>query len=350
MSKKKNKNKWLWVILSVMIVMIIGGGLAAQQMYYYMVCNLVSKDGQEHSYHIYPGTTLDEVLEMIEQDYKVLSPLSLKLHIRYQKMEAPKEGFYTIGKSIDDRHLLNRLRLGLQTPVRLTFNTYVRTREQLAGKIAHQMMLDSTELVNRLNSDSHMAKYGLSKETALTLFLPNTYEVYWTLTEDQLLDKMYEEYQKFWNEKRLNEAKALGLTPTEVCVLASIAASETNKDFEYPIIAGLYLNRIRIGMPMQACPTVIYAGGDFSVKRVTRALTSIESPYNTYINKGLPPGPIRVTRAEVIDSTLHATKSDYLYMCANPDFSMTHVFSSTYAQHSAVAKQYQRELNKRKIH
>jgi UPF0755 protein len=179
--------------------------------------------------------------------------------------------------------------------------------------------------------------------------MPDTYEVYWTMTAEQLFERMYRDYRRFWNERRRAEAEALGLTPQQVYTLASIVASETTNPREYPVIAGLYLNRLRIGMHMQACPTAVFATRKFSARRVTKAMTNYPSPYNTYINPGLPPGPIRVTPAQVIDSTLHATKSKYLYMCANPDFSGTHVFSESYTKHAATARLYQRELNKRKI-
>jgi UPF0755 protein len=194
-----------------------------------------------------------------------------------------------------------------------------------------------------------MAKYGLNKETAVCMFIPNTYEVYWTLSADQLFDRMYKEYKRFWNEERMGKAQALGFTPTEIATLASIVASETNKSFEYPTIASIYINRLRKGIALQACPTVIFAVGDFSLRRVLKRHLAIDSPYNTYKYRGLPPGPIRLARPEVIDAVLNAPKTDYLYMCANPDFSGTHVFSSSYTKHSAVAREYQRELNKRKL-
>jgi UPF0755 protein len=160
---------------------------------------------------------------------------------------------------------------------------------------------------------------------------------------------MYKEYQRFWNEDRLAKAEKLGLTPVEVATLASIVASETNRKEEHSTIASLYLNRLRKGIALQACPTVIFATGDFTLRRVLKRHLAIESPYNTYKHRGLPPGPIRLARPDVIDAVLNAPKTDYLYMCANPDFSGTHVFSSSYTKHSAVAREYQRALNQRKV-
>ena len=169
------------------------------------------------------------------------------------------------------------------------------------------------------------------------------------MSADQLFARIYKEYQRFWNEERRGKASKIGLTPTEVATIASIIASETNKKDEYPTIASIYINRLKKGIALQACPTVIFAVGDFSLRRVLKRHLAIDSPYNTYKHRGLPPGPIRLARPDVIDAVLNAPKTDYLYMCANPDFSGTHIFSSTYAKHSAVAREYQRALNQRKV-
>ena len=248
-----------------------------------------------------------------------------------------------------NRTLFVRLRLGEQTPVKLRFSNTVRTNEQLAGRLAKQLLTDSASIIALLQDDAFLSKYDMNTETARCLFIPDTYEVYWTMTPEQLFDRMQREYKRFWTSERRQQAKALGLTPQQVYTLASIVTSETTKAFEYPIIAGLYLNRMRIGMHLQACPTAVYASRKFNARRVTHEMTSCKSPYNTYIYPGLPPGPIRVIPAEIIDSTLHATRSNYLYMCANPDFSGTHVFSDTYHKHALTARRYQQELNKRHI-
>ena len=250
---------------------------------------------------------------------------------------------------ISNRDLIRRLQLGEETPIRLSFTQAIRTREQLAAHMGKRLLLDSTEIIMRLNDREYMAHFGLTPETAVCLFIPNTYEVYWTMSADQLFARMYKEYNRFWNEQRLAKAKKLGLTPVEVATIASIIASETNKTDEYPTIASIYLNRLRKGIALQACPTVIFATGDFSLRRVLKRHLAIDSPYNTYKYRGLPPGPIRLARPDVIDAVLNAPKTTYLYMCANPDFSGTHVFSSSYAEHSAVARQYQRALNQRKV-
>lgn len=343
----KRRNIIILSILAALILVI--GGFAAKLYYHFSVSNFVSHDGETHSYHVYPDMTADSLMAEMLGDYEMTSELAWCLHCHYLKYEQPKPGYYRFAAEVGNRELIRRLQLGEETPMRLSFTQSIRTPEQLAGLMGRKLLLDSAEVVQRMKDKEYMAHFGLTPETAVCLFIPNTYEVYWTMSADQLFARMYKEYQRFWNEDRLAKAKQLGLTPAEVATLASIVASETNKKDEHPIIASLYMNRLRKGIALQACPTVIFAVGDFSLRRVLKRHLRIESPYNTYTHRGLPPGPIRLARPDVIDAVLNAPKTDYLYMCANPDFSGTHVFSSTYAKHSAIARQYQRELNHRKV-
>ena len=339
-----------WIILTILAIILIAvGSFFAKQYYHYAVSNFKSYDGEAHSYQVYPGMTSDSVLATITHDYHMASELAWCMHCQYMHYEHPKPGHYRFAAEISNRELIRRLLLGEQTPIKLSFTQAIRTREQLAAHMGKKLMLDSADVITRLNDKEYMAHFGLNPETAVCLFIPNTYEVYWTMTADQLFTRMYKEYQRFWNEERMAKTKKLGLTPTEVATIASIIASETNKSFEYPTIASIYINRLRKGIALQACPTVIFAVGDFSLRRVLKRHLAIDSPYNTYKYRGLPPGPIRLVRPEVIDAVLNAPKTDYLYMCANPDFSGTHIFSSSYSKHSAVAREYQRELNKRKL-
>ena len=339
-----------WIILTILaIILIVIGSFLAKQYYHYAVSNFKSYDGEAHSYQVYPGMTSDSVLASIINDYQMASELAWCMHCQYMHYEHPKPGHYRFAAEISNRELIRRLLLGEQTPIKLSFTQAIRTCEQLASHMGKKLMLDSAEVIERLNNKEYMSHFGLTPETAVCLFIPNTYEVYWTMTADQLFARMHKEYQRFWNDERMAKAKKQGLTPVEVATIASIIASETNKSFEYPTIASIYINRLRKGIALQACPTVIYAVGDFSLRRVLKRHLAIDSPYNTYKYRGLPPGPIRLARPEVIDAVLNAPKTDYLYMCANPDFSGTHVFSSSYSKHSAVAREYQRELNKRKL-
>ena len=339
-----------WIILSILAVILIAGGtFLTKQYYHYAVSNFKSYDGEAHHYKVYPNMTTDSILVNITNDYEMVSELAWSMQCQYMHFTEPKPGHYRFAAEISNQELIRRLLLGEQTPIKLSFTQAIRTREQLAAHMGKKLMLDSAEIIDRLNDKEYMALFGLTPETAVCLFIPNTYEVYWTMTADQLFARMHKEYQRFWNEERMEKAKRLGLTPIEIATIASIIASETNKSFEYPTIASIYINRLHKGIALQACPTVIFAVGDFSLRRVLKRHLAIDSPYNTYKYRGLPPGPIRLARPEVIDAVLNAPKTDYLYMCANPDFSGTHIFSSSYSKHSAVAREYQRELNKRKL-
>ncbi len=339
-----------WIILSTLLALLItAAGFCIKQYYHFTVSNFQSFDNEAHDYNVYPQTSTDSLMSEMLGDYKMLSELAWCLHCKYLKYTQPKPGHYRFANEISNRELIRRLQLGEQTPIKLSFTQSIRTREQLAGYMGKKLLLDSAEVILRLNDKEYLAHFGLTPETAVCLFIPNTYEVYWTMSADQLFARMQKEYQRFWNEDRLAKAKKLGLTPTEVATIASIVASETNRKEEHPIIASIYINRLNRGISLQACPTVIYAVGDFSMRRVLKRHLNIDSPYNTYKNLGLPPGPIRLASPDVIDAVLNSPKTDYLYMCANPDFSGTHVFSSSYAKHSAVARQYQRALNERKV-
>lgn len=339
-----------WIILSLLAtVLFVALGFCIKQYYHLTVANFQSLDGESHSYHVYSDMSSDSLLTEMLGDYDMLSELAWCLHCRYLHFTQAKPGHYRFAEKISNRDLIRRLQYGEETPIKLSFTQSLRTREQLAGHMGKKLMLDSAEVIQRLNDKEYMAHFGLTPETAVCMFIPNTYEVYWTMSADQLFARMYKEYQRFWNDERLDKAKKLGLTPMEVTTIASIIASETNKKEEYPTIASIYINRLNKGIALQACPTVIFAVGDFSMRRVLKRHLAIDSPYNTYKYRGLPPGPIRLARPDVIDAVLNAPKTDYLYMCANPDFSGTHVFSSSYAKHNAVAREYQRALNQRKV-
>lgn len=345
--KVKLKVKGLIIPLLLSIAAVIAACLS-KQYYHYAYRNFVAMDSVSHSYKVYPNTPLDSVIADIEQDYHVCSELSWHLMCQLKDFNTPKTGYYTLPSVLSNRELIRRLQLGEQTPVKLSFTQAIRTPEQLAAHLGERLMLDSTDIIQALKS------FHKENIPVWTMFLPNTYEVWWTLTPEQLINRMQREYDSFWTEERQAKAKALSLSPYEVQILASIVASETNRRDEHPLIASLYLNRLRKGIPLQACPTVIYAHGlkdpqALKMRRVLKRHLSYDSPYNTYIYRGLPPTPIRLTRPDVIDAVLNAPRTDYLYMCANPDFSGTHIFSSSYAKHSAVARQYQRELNNRKI-
>ena len=236
----------------------------------------------------------------------------------------------------------------MQIPVKVTFN-HLRTKEQLAGKISTQIEADSIAIINQLSDTTFLIETGLNNDNVSCLFIPNTYEFYWNTSATEFLNKMQKEYDKFWNNERLKKAATIGLTKFEVSALASIVEMESYKKEERPIIARLYLNRLKKGMKLQSDPTIIFAVGDFTIRRVLTKDLKIDSPYNTYLHKGLPPGPICLPSINAIDAVLNASKNDYLFMCAREDFSGYHNFAKTSKEHSKNARKYRRALNKRKI-
>ena len=249
------------------------------------------------------------------------------------------------------RHMKN----GLQEPVNLTLPS-VRTLNKLSAELSKKLMIDSTSILQALTDEATCEKYGYDTTTIACMFIPNTYDIYWNSSVEKLLDRMKKESEKFWNEDRTQKAKALQLTPVEVITIASIVDEETANNAEKPMIAGMYYNRFKLrnaeypeGMPLQADPTIKYAWKRFDLKRIYNNLLHIKSPYNTYVNPGLPPGPIRIPSVAGIDAVLNLVKHDYLYMCAKEDFSGTHNFARTYQEHLQNAAKYSKALNERGI-
>ncbi len=260
-----------------------------------------------------------------------------------------KPGRYKIENAMKARELVTRLRSGDQAPINLTFNN-LRTIEQLAGVTARYLECDSAEFLTAMQDTTILQEFGVNQETLRAIFIPNTYQFFWNTSPKEWLHRMKKEHDKFWTEARLHKADSLGLNPLEVSTLASIIEEETNQRDELPIIAGIYLNRLRIGMPLQACPTLKYAMGDFTVRRILRKDEEIESPYNTYKHTGLPPAPIRIPSITAIDAVLNATDHKYLFMCASATEPGRHKFARTNAEHERNAIEYQNQLNQKKIY
>jgi UPF0755 protein len=241
------------------------------------------------------------------------------------------------------------LKLGLQKPLKLTFNN-IRTPQQLAGRISQQIEADSLSILALLTSDHVASSYGFDKTTIIAMCVPNTYEFYWNTNAKGFLDKMQKEYERFWNDERKSKAFKLGLTKVEISTLASIVEEETRFNIEKPKVAGVYINRLNKGIPLQADPTVKFAVGDFALRRILTKHLEIDSPYNTYKFRGLPPGPIRCPSISSIDAVLNAEKHSYLYFCAKADFSGYHDFAKTLTEHNRNAEAYRRALNKERIY
>lgn len=293
--------------------------------------------------------TADSVYTKLEKQFHAerLEGFKMLASLKHYK-EHVHTGAYKLSAEENTFQLFQKLNHGHQTPVKLIVPS-VRSLGRMSGIISRQIMADSTGLATLLNDSACRESLGFNKETFPAFFLPNTYEVYWNMDAESFLRRMKKEYDRFWNKQRLDKAKAIGLTPTEVSTLASIVEEETANKNEMPTVAGLYLNRLRIGMPLQADPTIKFALQDFSLRRILYKHLETESPYNTYLHAGLPPGPIRIPSVHAIESVLNYTPHNYLYMCAKEDFSGTHNFARTLSQHQANARRYQQALNRRNI-
>ncbi len=244
--------------------------------------------------------------------------------------------------------VFRRIKNGQQSAMNLTIPS-VRTLDRLSSELSKKLMLDSLELLDSLMCPEVCQRYGHDTATVICMFIPNTYEVFWNMPVTALLDRMQKESDKFWTDERRKKAEELLLSPVEVMTLASIVDEETSNNAEKPMIAGMYYNRLKIEMPLQADPTVKFARKDFAARRIYKAWLTADSPYNTYKYTGLPPGPIRIPTIAGIDAVLNLTHHDYLYMCAKEDFSGTHNFAVTYDEHMKNAKAYQKALNERDV-
>lgn len=260
-----------------------------------------------------------------------------------------KPGMYLLKSNMNNRDALNLLKSGSQVPIDITFNG-VRKLDELPGIVGPQVDFDSTDLAEFLGNKDLAMKYEFDSLSFISMFIPNTYEVYWTLSPEDFVKRMNREYKRFWNEDRMNQARELGLSPLEVSILASIVEKEVSKIEELPIVAGLYINRLKRNIHLQADPTLVFASGDFGIHRVLNKHKEIDSPYNTYKYRGLPPGPICMPEISSIDAVLNYKKHNFLYMCAKDDFSGYHVFARTLREHNINAAKFQRALNRERIY
>jgi UPF0755 protein len=259
-----------------------------------------------------------------------------------------KPGRYEIKKGMSLVDLVRMLKNGRQLPVSLVI-TKLRTKENLASKVGKSFECDSTQMIHFLNSQDSLKEYGLESETAMAAAMPLTYTIKWNTTPRRIFEQLYAAYRTFWTPERKRKADSLGFNPAQVSTIASIIDEETNAPGDKPLIASVYLNRLSKGMPLQADPTLKFALKNFGLKRILNEHKNVQSPYNTYANKGLPPGPICTPALETIDAVLDSPKTDYLYFVANSNFDGTHIFTSNYSEHMKYARTYQQELNKRNI-
>ncbi|MEA5429034.1 MULTISPECIES: endolytic transglycosylase MltG [Arcicella] len=295
------------------------------------------------------GATFETVWDSLSKHKIVKDELSFKFLAKLLKYkDNVREGRYVIKADMGNYEVIKKLRSGNQDAIKLTFNN-IRLKKDLVHKIGNRFEFDSTALATMLEDTAVARKYGFTKETIMCMFLPNTYEVYWNTSPDELMNTMKTWYDKFWTEERKRKATEIGLDPIRAQIMASIVEAETKKADEKPRVAGVYMNRLNTNMPLGADPTVIFAHQDFSIKRVTKALLQINSPYNTYRVVGLPPGPINLPDLASIDAVLNYEHHKYLYFCAKEDFSGYHNFAETFADHLNNARIYQEALNKLNI-
>lgn len=259
-----------------------------------------------------------------------------------------KSGHYILEEGMSVIDVVRMLKLGLQTPVRVTLN-YAKTRAFLAARLARQIDADSTALMRALTDPELAAELGTDSLQLFSIFLPNTYEVYWNISPEDFVRRMRREYDRFWTPERDAARKRSGLSRDEVMTLASIVTEETAKADEMPRVAGVYINRLRRGIPLQADPTVKYALQDFALRRILHKHLKTESPYNTYLNKGLPPSAIAMPGIAAINAVLNFEEHDYIFFCARPTFDGYHNFARTYSEHLANARAYSAALNRRNI-
>jgi len=330
-----------------LIFYIVGSTLLITFVFYgYQICYtpniLLERD--DRPFIIRSGTIFRHVQEDIGNNDFVNDMVSFSFLARltgYDKSIKP--GRFILKRNMTNLQALKVLSAAQQVPVRVTFS-YVRMRPELVEKITKNLGMSPAEFNIALDEFVKSNDQGFSQDNILCMFLPNTYEVYFNVLPEDLIVKLNGEYKKFWHEGRINQAKAIGLTPIEISILASIVQAESIKTDEAPVIAGLYLNRLKKKIALQADPTLVYAVGDFTLKRVLNGHKQIDSPYNTYKYPGLPPGPINVPQIASIDAVLNFQPNDYYYMCAKEDFSGYHNFAHNLEDHNVNARKYQRAL------
>ena len=341
------KRKFLLVLLISTSVLAISLTFYFYQLFFSP--NTMVDSDREYMLKIPSNAVFKQVSNQLYDDKVINDAISFAFVSKvlgYQ--EAVKPGLYKIDPKMTNLELVRMLRSGAQVPVKVTFNN-VRTKEDLAEKITANLEVTPDQFLALIQDSVYIRKFDFEEETIMSMFIPNTYEFWWNTSPEALFDRMYREYQTFWTEERKQKAQAMGLSQKEVSTLASIVQAESQKSDERPRIAGVYLNRMKIGMPLQADPTLVYATGDFTLKRILNVHKEIDSPYNTYKNAGLPPGPINLPDINSLNSVLNPESHSYYYFCAKEDFSGYHAFAKTLTEHNANARRYQAALNAAKI-
>ncbi|MCX6231826.1 MAG: endolytic transglycosylase MltG [Bacteroidetes bacterium] len=340
---KKNKKYIKWGTVIIVLIAFIVGFVIYQRLF----APNVAKD--KAYLYIHSHADFNQVMQTLESENLLKNTASFEwLAKKKGYAENVKAGKYLLKAGMNNNQLVNMLRSGNQEAVNLVFNN-LRTNEQLAGKLSRQIETDSITLLSAFANPDFLSKYNTNPEELRLLFIPNTYKIWWNTSAAELMDRIMKEYRKFWNDDRNAKLYSAGLNQKEVAIIASIVEEETNKNDEKPTVASVYVNRLKKNMLLQADPTVKYAVGDFTLKRILNKHLQTDSPYNTYKYSGLPPGPICIPSIASIDAVLANKKTDYLYFCAKEDFSGYHNFAKNMNDHLENARKYQQALNKRKI-
>ena len=348
-SKTTKPNRLLMRMIYIALLLVLVAVFVGKSFYNKIYAPNITVNAGSEYFYIPTGSDFEDVYIALDEGGYLNDANGFKWVAEKKNYTNIKPGRYRLKNNWTNNELVNTLRSGNQTPVKVTFNN-IRTMAELAGEVSDYLECDSVELLNTLNKESLFEEFGFNKATAPALFIPNTYEFWWNTSPEAFITRMHKEYKKFWTSDRLNKAEKAGLTPVEVSTLAAIVDEETIKQDEKPKVAGLYINRLNKNIRLQADPTVKYAIGDFSIQRVLTKDLKTDSPYNTYMHAGLPPGPIRIPSVSGIDAVLNYSKHKYLYMCAKEDFSGYHNFAKTLKQHNINAAKFQRALNSNRIY
>jgi len=345
-----NSRSLIRYILYIIIFLLLLAGVKFTSVYKQVYSPNIHTPDRKTLYLFIPtGSTYKDVLDIVYNKKLVKNRKSFEWVAKRKKYDTRiHPGRYRVEHNMSNSAFINMLRSGIQEPVDVVINN-IRTKGELARRLSGQIEPDAAELLGIMNDTEFIGKYGFNKYTILCMFLPNTYEFWWNTSATEVFERMHREYEKFWNNQRLNKARDLNLSPNEVITLASILINETNREDEYARMAGVYINRLNKGIKLQADPTVKYALGDFDKQRILKKDIQVNSPYNTYIHPGLPPGPIALPSIRAIDAVLNCEKHDYLFFCAKEDFSGYHNFARTLSQHNKNARLYQNSLNRRNI-
>ncbi len=348
--REKTRSRRRQIVFTLLALMIIGGAVVAFLGYQVLYKpNVWTNEKPSVAFNIKSGSTWDDVKKMLYENGTIVHRASFEQLAEIMKYpDHIKPGHYLIKEGMNNRQIITKLRAKQQDPVQLVFNN-IRIKQELAGHIAEQIEADSASIIKLLNDSEYLKKFGFTPDNVISMFIPNTYEVYWDISAEKFMDRMHKEYEAFWTSKRKERLDEIKLTQLEVMTLASIVEKETNQNDEKRDVAGVYMNRLKQGWLLQADPTLVYALGNFSIKRVLNVYKTVDSPYNTYKYTGLPPGPICLPSISSIDAVLNYNKHNYMFFCAREDFSGYHNFGVNINEHLLNAAKYQQALDRRGI-